>query len=210
MKVLYFDTETTGLSVDNKYIEGDIRKGQICQLTYIVLEDSRFYKAKNLYFTVDYVDKQAESVHHLSVDLLERYSHGKRFADYAEDIYADFADVDLIVAHNFAFDNKFMSAEFARLGMSFDYKRCMCSMNAFFQILKIPAQNPRCYKKPSLKELADYYNIDDEMVIEYVKRIFGSTAVAHDARFDTIKLMFAVEFGRRSAVEITEKFFNNN
>lgn len=208
MKVLYFDTETSGLSAGAKYIDGEIRNGHICQLTYIILEDSKFYKAKNLYFTVDYIEKSAEYVHHLSVDLLKKYSQGKIFADLADEIYEDFADADLIVAHNFAFDHKFMSAEFERIGMSFDYKKCMCSMRAFTPILKLPSRNPRCYKNPSLKELADYYGIDDDFVISYVKNLFGSTASAHDARFDTVKLMFAVEFGRRIAQEITNRYFN--
>ncbi len=208
MKVLYFDTETTGLSADAKYIDGEIRKGQICQLTYIILENSRFYKAKNLYFSVDYIEKSAEYVHHLSVDLLRKYSKGKKFIDYADEIYADFTDVDLIVAHNLAFDHKFMTAEFSRINMSFDYKKCMCSMRAFCPILKLPGRNPRCYKNPSLKELADYYGIDDDYVIGYVKNLFGNTASAHDARFDTVKLMFAVEFGRKESSEITELYFN--
>ncbi len=60
MKMIFFDTETTG-----------IRPGNICQLSYILVDTS--YKptktiGKNIFFTVDYVEPSAQDVHGFSID----------------------------------------------------------------------------------------------------------------------------------------------
>ena len=103
--ILYFDTETTGL-----------HPGQICQLTYI-LQDKNGVKAKNFFFSVDYVEFSAQMVHGFSKEKLFVLSNGKTFSDHFEEIKSDFESADLVVAHNVSFDFSFMRKEFERMGL---------------------------------------------------------------------------------------------
>ena len=85
MKILMFDTETTGL-----------RPGQICQLSYIVIDNStKPYDVygKNFFFSVDYMEESAEQIHGFSKELLEELSGGVTF----EECYHEFIEDFLIV-----------------------------------------------------------------------------------------------------------------
>ena len=90
--IIYFDTETTGLY-----------PGRIIQLSY-VLEDGESVKGKNFYFFVEWIDPSATKVHGITVEKLAELSKGKTFSDYADEIYEDFKNASLVVAHNVRFD----------------------------------------------------------------------------------------------------------
>lgn len=186
MRIIYFDTETTGLNAS-------LTQGQICQLAYTICENGNVIP-KNFFFAVDYIDPAASAVTGLTVPSLYKFSGGQKFADKAEEIAEDFASADHIVAHNFSFDKKFMEVEFLRLGREFTYKSGICSMRSTVDFLQITT--PYCktrYKNPNLKELGDAFAISDEIVIQTAIDLYNSSSAAHDARFDTIKLMLAVE-----------------
>ena len=99
--ILFFDTETTGLS-----------SGRIIQLSY-VMQSSKNVKAKNFFFYVDYVEPSAVAVHGFTPEKLFVLSNGHTFSTDIEEIYDDFLRADVIIAHNLSFDLKFMIAEFA-------------------------------------------------------------------------------------------------
>ncbi len=186
MRIIYFDTETTGLNVS-------LTQGQICQLAYTICENGSV-TAKNFFFAVDYIDPAASQVTGLTVPILYRLSGGQKFADKIEEIEEDFVSADHIVAHNFSFDKKFMEMEFMRLNRVFAYKNGVCSMRSTADFLQI--STPYCktrFKNPNLKELGDAFGVSDEEVIQTAIELYNSSSVAHDARFDTVKLMLAVE-----------------
>lgn len=193
MKIIYFDTETTGLSPLMNIFTG--YNGQICQLAYLIC-DGESVVAKNFFFKVDYVEPSSSVITGLTVEVLDELSQGKVFGDYADVIHDDFAEADFIVAHNFMFDKKFMDAEFERLGMTFDYNNWVCSMRTTTNYLKIPGRRT-LYKMPSLLELANFFGVEDDEVIKIAKRLFNSNSLAHDARFDSVKLMLAVERAKK-------------
>ena len=76
MKLLVFDTETTS-----------IKPGQICQLSYITIDTAtkpQKTEGKNIFFTVDEMDPNAEAVHGFSLEKLYDLSGGMYFEDLVD------------------------------------------------------------------------------------------------------------------------------
>ena len=204
MKILYFDTETTGLSPRGGVAFGQPYLGHICQLTY-VMEEGAETVAKNYFFAVDYVEPGASAVNGLNARLLYTLSGGREFSDDFDAIQADFSQADVVVAHNLAFDTKFMQAEYERLSREFIVKRGFCSMKGSADYLRIPsARFAGRYKLPSLAELAQGFGVDEAEVHRVTTELFGNDAGAHDARYDTVKLMLACRKGREVCPQMQE------
>lgn len=196
LKTVFFDTETTSLN-----------PGQICQLAFIVEDQNRKVEvAKCYFFKVDGVDPGAERVHKMSKEFLERESGGKTFADVYTEFYPYFRD-NTLVAHNIKFDEKFMSSELWRVGISFRPVDRQCTMEYFKGILQIPNKNPRFgkYKNPNLGELISSFNINQDKVLEYSIELFGGEDITfHDARFDTTAMYVATNIHRESQTNQTK------
>ena len=188
--ILYFDTETTGL-----------HPGQICQLSYI-MQTGDDLLSRNFFFKVDNVEYSAFMVHGFSVEKLEKLSGGKTFFDYIDVIEKDFLSADVVVSHNFSFDNMFMRAEFERLNKDFFVKKEFCSMKKSTPLLKLKRKTGEGYKYPKLSELCAFLEIDDGMILNASSEIFGAKTGFHDARFDTTALCLAVN----RAIKYTDAF----
>ncbi len=157
--------------------------GSICQLSYILIDYGEV-SGKNYYFKVGYIEPGAQRVHGLSVDDLEKLSGGKKFYNRVDEIYIDFSTADLLVAHNFSFDKKFMEAEFNRCGKSFTYKRYFDTMINFAPVCKIQRYG-NGYKYPNLREMTEYFEVINEDIETKVKELFGGNMGRfHDARYD--------------------------
>lgn len=178
--ILYFDTETTGLY-----------PGQICQLSY-VMQDKENLIAKNFFFSVDCVEREAFNVHGFSVEKLSQLSNGKRFNHHFNQINKDFETADLVVSHNISFDFSFMRKEYERLNQTFCVKNEFCSMKKTTPICKFSRSNNKGYKYPKLQELCNFLSISDQEILELSKTIFGEETGFHDARFDTTALCLAI------------------
>ena len=197
MRVLYFDTETTGLRPEGSWHDGILSPGQICQLAYLVWEDG-VVRPFDHYFEVGYIEPSATAVTGLTVEIVRDLAQGKVFCDYAESIAADFAAADVVVAHNLYFDESFMRAEMARLGMRFFLgDKGFCSMRSMTEVLRLPGRHGP-YKWPSLAELAAYYGVTDQDVADNMHELFGTEKAAHDARHDTVKMYLALSRAAQS------------
>lgn len=192
--IIYFDTETTGL-----------RPGQVCQLSYI-MQCGEMVRAKNYFFTVGYVEPSAAAVHGFTREKLFELSGGKVFADFADEIKADFKAADLAVAHNFNFDYMFLSAEFERIYDRFEYNESMCSMKKFTPICKLLRSDNVRYKYPKLTELCGFLDIYPYDVTRVTSELFGTAPGAHDARYDTAALYLAMNKGAEGYNEIRSAF----
>ena len=180
--ILYFDTETTGLI-----------PGRIIQLSYIIDHGDR-QEGKNFYFAVDYIEPSATAVHGITVDKLKVLSEGKTFSDYQDEIFNDFANADLIVAHNAKFDIGFMIAEFRYLDRIFRYNESLDTMRYFTPIMKLKRQSCSAYKYPKLSELTDFADIYSYDVSRAVIDIFGRASLNyHEAAFDTASMYLTVK-----------------
>lgn len=180
MKQIYFDTETSGLE-----------PGQIGQLAMIILNDDQSIKAKNYFFDIDSVEEGAAKVTGRDVEFYHKASGGKRFDDYASEIYNEMEGA-MLIAHNIKFDVKFLTAEFFRCNAIFTPTQQFDTMTYFKPIVK--AQIYGKIKNPKLEELVRYMNIDTNKVARFTSRLFGIDAEAyHDAMYDTTSMFVAVE-----------------
>lgn len=204
MKNIYLDTETT-----------DVMPGQICELTMIV-EDSTTNKLLNKYnyfFEVSEMTEGAQSAHGFSIQDLKELSGGIKFADKYTEIL-DILKDGCLIAHNESFDERFISTELWRCGISFTPAGRQCTMQAFKPILKIPSKYKKYgpYKNPKLEEVIEYLNILPGAVNEYSKKLFNyDGSKYHDSRFDTTAMYVAVNVYREKLHGGTEwhKLFCN-
>jgi len=173
-RMLFFDTETTGL-----------RPGNICQLSYIITNGENI-EPHNYFFKVDYIEPGAERIHGLSVRKLATLSNNKTFKDNFNGIREDFETAELLIGHNISFDLNFMKSEFSSCGHNYSYNESLCTMRYFTDICKIPKANGYGYKSPRLEELTRYLGIKDKEIINVTEEIFKCNSGYHDARFDTV------------------------
>ncbi len=182
MNQIIFDTETTGL-----------HPGQICQLSYIVAQDKKI-EGKNYFFKVDYIEPGAQRVHGFSVNDLLKLSGGKEFRHYYPEIAGDFNRAKRLVAHNYAFDRRFMAAEFARCSSQFTCTDYFCTMRHFTSVCRLPGS-----KFPKLAELVEFLGIPEIMIKQTAERLFGSKGLrAHDARYDVTATYLCYQKGLES------------
>ncbi|MBO4573149.1 MAG: 3'-5' exonuclease [Clostridia bacterium] len=180
--ILYFDTETTGLY-----------PGRIIQLAYI-LDDGENAVGKNFYFAVDYIEPSATAVHGITVEKLRVLSGGKTFSDHQDEIFDDFLNADLIVAHNAKFDIGFMIAEFKYLDRVFRYNGEFDTMKFFTPIMKLPRHTTAAYKYPKLSELTEFAEVYSYDVSVATNKIFGGLSLGyHEAVFDVTAMYLAVQ-----------------
>lgn len=171
--IIFFDTETTGLT-----------PGNIIQLSYVT-EEKAETKAKNFFFYVPFIPPQSTAIHGITVEKLAKLSGGHTFSEYLEEIDDDFRRADLTVAHNFAFDYKFMSAEFSYFDRIFHYKESFDTMKKFTPLVKLPRIGGVGYKYPKLTELTEFFDIYPYDVSRLSISFFGDAGAAHDSRYDS-------------------------
>ena len=181
--MIIFDTETTSL---------DVVSGQIAQLSYIKVneeENNKIEFAKNFYFSVDKMSYEAEQVNKLSKKLLKELSGGKRFEDFASEIYEDFSNETKLIAHNIDFDKRFLLEELRRAEKDisiFAEKEYFCTMLHYEDTLNI-YHSYYITKFPKLQEIVQYLKIDKEELMLKTREIFNvDDCTYHDARFDVV------------------------
>ena len=190
MSIIVFDTEAT-----------DLTPGQICQLSYLVVEDGQV-QGKNLFFAVDEMSEGAYEVHGMSIEDLDQLSGGVRFEDLAQELFEEFSKAKLFVGHNIAADDRYIRVEFERCGLRLPKIKTFCTMNYFTGLTGLKRKvNTGRPKPPKLEELVEFFGITPEQVIEKSEEWFGGGGAAHDARYDTAATyMCLLEATRRGDV----------
>ncbi len=177
-KLIIFDTETT-----------DLHPGEICQLSYVILDKDNIEEgiklARNMFFQVKKVSSGALKVHGLSESILAELSCGYTFKDYADIIYNDFEDAE-IIGHNINFDFDFLLDSLEKsINKKPKFKRSFCTMHYYTDILKI--HHPYYgYKFPKLEEVISYLNINHSEIKDLAIEVFNNCNDYHDSRFDVI------------------------
>ena len=174
MKILFFDTETTGLPKNWKapveQLDNWPRLVQIAWQVYNLngdLLEEHDYVIKPVGFIIP---SEASAVHKITTE--RALESGADLLTILNIFSSSVKDCGLLVAHNYNYDYNIMGSELLRNGLenSLYEKEHICTMNASTEFCKIPG--PYGYKWPKLEEL--------------YKILFDESFNAHDA-LDDIK-----------------------
>ena len=183
MKILVFDTETTGLPSDRNASIRDVTKWpHIIQLSYILYD----IDMKKTLCCVDDIIKLDDNVeiseksielHKITRSISNR--KGILISEAINNFNMVLETADVVVAHNLSFDKKMIMVECVRLNMKQYFTNSSgkgvkeyCSMKNSVGICKIERVNSKgekYYKYPSLSELHNYLfghypeNVHDSM-----------------------------------------------
>jgi DNA polymerase III subunit epsilon len=152
---LFFDTETTGIPKNYKAPITDLNNWpRMVQVAWVVVNESgaEISNAEHILkpngFTIP---SDAAKVHGITTEIaMER---GVEVRSVLEAIAKDIATAKILVAHNMAFDEKILGAEFLRAGFEnyLDSKSRRCTMHAATDFCRLPG--PYGFKWPTLNEL---------------------------------------------------------
>ena len=160
MKVLIFDTETTGLP---KYRDIPVKKmpgnwPHIVSISWILLEDNVEVSRKSYIIKPRGWEVPVESTQIHGISNEKAVSEGHDLEEVINEFICE--RYDLLVAHNLEFDdNVLVNAIYWDLGRKTfrafpDPKKC--SMKLGTDICKIPSQYGKGYKPPKLSEFYNY------------------------------------------------------
>ena len=159
MRILVFDTETSGLNP---------QWNVILQLSYQIV-DSDSWTAQNSvnhYFSwpkdKTRVTQEAINVNGLTEEFLSRKQLSNRKTAF-EEFVADKDSCDLLVAHNLEFDKKFIIATCREEGVKYansGWEQSYDTMKRMTSYCQIPKDWGKGYKWPKLTELADCLGVD--------------------------------------------------
>ena len=154
MKILVFDTETTGIPSSKLTLEKQPAIVQFAAVMYVLDDGGVMNEVRKVDILINpKVDIPVETtlIHKITNDMVK---DKPEFAKVAQEIKALFLDTDLVVAHNIAFDKKLLEIEFARLGQKLDFwpSEIYDTMLESVNLCRLPSKN-RGFKSPRLSEL---------------------------------------------------------
>jgi len=194
MKILFFDTETTGLPKNWKAPVHQLDNWpRLVQIAWQVYDSNG-----NLLEEHDYVIRpvgfiisiEASAVHKITTE--KALEIGVDLLTILKAFSSSVNGCGLLVAHNYSYDYNIMGAELLRNGLenSLKGKEHICTMKSSTEFCKIPGA--RGYKWPKLEELYDI--------------LFSESFNAHDA-LDDIKATARCfwELEKKKVIKITDK-----
>lgn len=161
MKVLVFDTETTGLPVNNPSIYQTSAWPHVIQLSYILYDTDKnkiIASQDNIVNIPKCVDISQESIDVHGITRKDTDRRGYEMKGLLETFQTCLENSDFIVAHNIQFDKKILMVEGIRnkIKLNFDKPQEYCTMKNGSHICKIERVNNRgekYFKYPKLAEL---------------------------------------------------------
>lgn len=168
MKVLVFDTETTGLQEQGASIYDKSKWPYIIQLSYILYDLSiNSALIKNNYIKLDgsvVISQESYNIHHISREILD--TQGINIVDALKDFNECLKVCDIVVGHNISFDKRLIFVECFRHNVTQYFtefksnkkihKPEFCTMKnttEFCKLDTLSTTNKVHYKYPKLSEL---------------------------------------------------------
>jgi DNA polymerase III epsilon subunit-like protein len=163
MKVLVFDTETTGLPKEkNASIYKTELWPHIIQLSYIVYcsDENNLLTVEDDYIKISddvIIEEASQAIHQISREKLNKKGISiekslQKFNNWAE-------KCDLLVGHNVSFDKRMVMVEGIRNKIRMNIQDTYCTMKQSTEICKIEREFPdgtKYFKYPSLSELYEH------------------------------------------------------
>ena len=152
---LFFDTETTGLPRDYKAPITDLENWpRLVQLAWLLYnsEDKLFTSCNVIIKPEGFtIPEEVAKLHGITQE--RALEEGKKLADVLKDFAMALDKCSHLVAHNMAFDEKIVGAEYLRLKWPSELpKRTkICTMNSSVKFCALPGKFG--YKWPKLEEL---------------------------------------------------------
>lgn len=154
-RILFFDTETTGLPRNYNAPVSDLDNWpRLVQLSWIVTDaNGNDIKVKDFIIKPDgfTIPEESSKVHGITTEMAIR--DGNPLQNVLEEFITDIETADMIVGHNVEFDKKIVGAEFLRCNIQSKAldKRTVCTMKSSTNYCALPGKNG--YKWPTLQEL---------------------------------------------------------
>lgn len=152
---LFFDTETTGLPKNYKAPVSDLKNWpRLVQIAWLVADDggNEIKSAEHIIKPDGFsIPGEAAKIHGITTEIATRL--GVDLRPVLEEIAADISGAASLFAHNMAFDEMILGAEFLRMGSlnRVEGKPRKCTMRASTDFCQIPG--PYGNKWPKLQEL---------------------------------------------------------
>ncbi len=152
MKLLFFDTETTGLPKDWR-----VHPRFFQTWPHLVTLSWRFYEKQTLLHQATYVfrphnyviPEEATKIHGYTTD--KAVQEGLPSQEILPIFFHYVEKADQVIAHNASFDLSVIQAECYRLSLRCPLKQVTCTMKSTTQLCCL--SSPRGYKYPKLPEL---------------------------------------------------------
>uniref|UniRef100_A0A6C0B0K8 Exonuclease domain-containing protein n=1 Tax=viral metagenome TaxID=1070528 RepID=A0A6C0B0K8_9ZZZZ len=178
MKLLIFDTETTGLPKSREpAIKASNNWPHLVSIAWTVIDTSDNFKtiSSESHIVKPEWNIPADSTAIHGITQAKAEAEGVPLSTVIQKFFA--VEHDMMLAHNMNFDyNVLVNAIMwdLKLGTIPDFKPKFCSMEAMKNVMQIPYANGRGFKPPKLTELYTYV----------VKKPFDS-GLTHSAQYDT-------------------------
>ncbi len=153
--ILFFDTETTGIPKNYKAAVTDLNNWpRMVQIAWLVTDENgaEISRAEHIIKPNGYtIPADAAKVHGITTAIANE--RGVEIRGVLDLIAKDIADAKTLIAHNMAFDEKILGAEFLRAGFPnhLDGKQRRCTMQTATDFCRLPG--PYGFKWPTLNEL---------------------------------------------------------
>jgi DNA polymerase III epsilon subunit-like protein len=186
MKLLLFDTETTGLPKTREpAIKGPNNWPHLVSIAWTIVDTEYNYKTilSESFIVKPLWDIPADSVQIHGITKERAEAEGIPLSTVIQKFLA--LDHNIMIAHNMNFDyNVLVNAVMwdLKLGTLPDFKPRFCTMEAMKNIMCLRAANGRGYKSPKLTETYEYV----------VKKPYNLNSL-HSARYDTWLLAEIIE-----------------
>jgi len=163
MKVLVFDTETSGLPKErNPSIYDTDKWPHVMQVSYIIYntetgEIDEKYDAYIKLNTWVIVDPVSEGIHGITREIMD--TKGVPIQEALVRVRDALGKVDICVGHNVSFDKRFMIVEGIRTSIRMNFPADYCTMKNGKQICKIDftfSNGEKGFKFPKLMELYEH------------------------------------------------------
>jgi len=156
MKLLIFDTETTGLPKSRELAtHGPNNWPHLVSIAWVIVENDKILKTDYHIVKPEWnIPEDSTKIHGITNE--KAHADGEPLIEVLRKFFSE--EHDVLVAHNMNFDyNVLVNAVLWDARMKYPlFKRMFCTMDSMTNVMKLPAANGRGFKPPKLIELYAY------------------------------------------------------